>query len=248
MDDIVRVFSDQLLDLVALIETWHKDSDSVPIKHCGGGSLPCWITILRKLDSGQITEILHWLQDQVFILRKSTATKQSARLNICAAGPQPTQLHSQPMSAASFTVLALYWPGSAHITTEFFSEFLALLEVLILCLGQLVITGDINVRLERSADNTIQLNSLLTDFDLLQLVDKHTHDSGGLLDVMITRHVQITRLKRLRSSMLEYLMIALFEHPLTSVFLQQKTPSSPLVCGDVLTLTLSKKICSFHSN
>ena len=51
-----------------------------------------------------------------------------------------------------------------------------------------IITGDINVRLDRPNDPPCnQFISLLSAFGLHQHVDQPTHDRGGILDVIITR-------------------------------------------------------------
>ena len=53
---------------------------------------------------------------------------------------------------------------------------------------QLVLTGDINIRLDRPDDpHTLRFNDILTLFGLVQHVQAPTYNSGEILDIVVTK-------------------------------------------------------------
>jgi len=85
-------------------------------------------------------------------------------------------------------ILTLYRPGSLPLNAVFFREFTTLLERLALMSGIIVITGDLNIRLDRPTDvHCVQFHELLESFGFEQRVTLPTHRMGGLLDVVISR-------------------------------------------------------------
>jgi len=85
-------------------------------------------------------------------------------------------------------ITVLYRPGSATITQLFYDEFESLLEVLSTMSTPCVITGDLNVRLDRPDDaHCQQFNDTLAAFGMLQHVHQPTHTGLGTLDVVVTR-------------------------------------------------------------
>ena len=82
----------------------------------------------------------------------------------------------------------VYRPGSRPATKQFFKDLTLLLESLATHCCPVIVTGDFNVRVDRSTDsNCVQLGELLASFDLVQHVQEVTHDQGGILDLVITR-------------------------------------------------------------
>ena len=77
---------------------------------------------------------------------------------------------------------------SAAATTDFFAEFVDLLDRLSTYTVPLVLAGDVNIRLERTSDSeTVEFIDLLTSYGLTQHVTGVTHDAGGTLDVVCSR-------------------------------------------------------------
>ena len=74
----------------------------------------------------------------------------------------------------------------------FFEEFSELLETLAATKDKFLIAGDINIHCDVTSDrHTIQLNDILSMFDLIQVIDSPTHRVGHTLDVIITRSKEI---------------------------------------------------------
>ena len=90
---------------------------------------------------------------------------------------------------SSCIVLVIYCPGSSAVTSSFFSELADVLDRFSTYVEPLVLAGDINVRLERSADpHAVEFRDLLVaSYGLEQHVLDVTHDRGGMLDVFCTR-------------------------------------------------------------
>jgi hypothetical protein len=86
-----------------------------------------------------------------------------------------------------FRVLTIYRPPSSSVA-DFVNEFSSLLENLISCKSELVITGDFNFHVDVSGDvDARRFLSILDNFALKQLVTFSTHKYGHTLDLLITR-------------------------------------------------------------
>jgi hypothetical protein len=71
---------------------------------------------------------------------------------------------------------------------RFFDEFTQPLGYLSSFAAPYVVTGDLNICLDRTSHPLfVRFNDLLVVFDAIQLVDEPTHDGGDNLDVVITR-------------------------------------------------------------
>ena len=88
-------------------------------------------------------------------------------------------------SNLSCSILSVYRPPALS-KADFLSELTTLLEILVPLSSELVITGDFNYHLNCSSDQSVsQLLYLLDMFDLKQLVNFPTHNSGHTLDLFI---------------------------------------------------------------
>jgi len=73
-------------------------------------------------------------------------------------------------------------------TASFFSELADVLDRLSTFNHPLLLTGDVNIRLERTSDpHAVEFADLLAASGLVQRVQCVTHDAGGTLDVVCTR-------------------------------------------------------------
>ena len=89
---------------------------------------------------------------------------------------------------SSCVVLVIYRPGSSAVTTSFFSELSDVLDRFSTYVEPLVLAGDVNIRLERSADpHAVEFGDLLASYGLDQCVQDVTYDRSGMLDVVCTR-------------------------------------------------------------
>ena len=88
----------------------------------------------------------------------------------------------------SFTLVVVYRPESVQVYMPVFTEFFNLLENISNMSELIVVTSDLNIRLDHlEHPNTIKFNKLLNDFGLCQHITSPTHDDGGILDVIITQ-------------------------------------------------------------
>ena len=87
----------------------------------------------------------------------------------------------------STIVVLVYRPGSQNITQQFFTELSQLFAHLSSSPTPFVVTGDLNIRLDRPTDShTVQFTDVMSAFNLVQHVQQPTHQQGGILDVVIT--------------------------------------------------------------
>ena len=90
--------------------------------------------------------------------------------------------------ALSFIAAAIYRPGSTAITTTFFVELSDVLDRLATFVELVLVTGDVNIRLERSTDaETTQFVDMLAAYGLAHCTTSATHSLGGMLDVVALR-------------------------------------------------------------
>ena len=91
-------------------------------------------------------------------------------------------------ASKSFVILAIYRPPSAS-KSDFITELSELLENLASTTSTLVVLGDFNIHVDNVDDPfTSSFFSLLETFDLKQHIALPTHDSGHILDLIITRN------------------------------------------------------------
>ena len=114
----------------------------------------------------------------------------------------------------------MYRPGSTSVTAAFFTELGDVLDSLATSTDPIVLAGDVNIRLERTADpHAVEFSELLDGYELVQHVSGMTHDAGGTLDVVCTRD-------DLPSPVIDVIDIGLSDHRLTVVV--STTPSTNL--------------------
>ena len=89
-------------------------------------------------------------------------------------------------SYSSFKLFVIYSPSSSSISI-YFTEFESLIECHISSTTGLFFLGDFNIKTDNINDyNTQHFNKLLCNFNLSQHVSIPTHDSGHIVDLIIT--------------------------------------------------------------
>jgi len=74
------------------------------------------------------------------------------------------------------------------MSSPFFSDISDVLDRLMTFSDPIFLVGDVNIRLDRSADSaTIQFTELLATYGLENRVSEATHDRGGILDIVAMR-------------------------------------------------------------
>lgn len=187
IEGIDSLMRDRRLDILSLCETWHEDSDCITI----GRLRELKYNVIEKArpaapdaDKDNVHYVNH---GGVALL--STATIRLTQLTITGDFKSfefvCVRVASKGVPAI---VLTIYRPGSLPPDAVFFNEFATVLERLALMSGTIVITGDINIRVDRPTDpHAQQLKELLDSYGFEQLVTQPTHRAGGLLDVVIVR-------------------------------------------------------------
>ena len=85
-------------------------------------------------------------------------------------------------------LLTIYRPGSKPATQKFIDELTTILEILSTYHRPIVITSDINIRVERENNAmATQFREMLASLDLIIHSTAATHRCGGQLDLVITR-------------------------------------------------------------
>ena len=187
VDVVKQLRIDVGTDVLCLTETWHKDGDAVPIRwlRCEG---PQVVERARPLlTNAKLDNIGFTNQGGVAIVAPN-------KIRVAVLPPVLSPSTFEYLCAritshgASWVMPLVYRPGSQVISPQFFTELTKILEHLSTLALPVVLTGDVNIRLDRPDDASCQqFTELLTSFDLLQYVDQPMHDLGGILDVVVTR-------------------------------------------------------------
>ena len=112
-------------------------------------------------------------------------------------------------------LLTIYRRGSKPATQKFLDELSIILETLSTYRRPIVITGDINIRVERENNAmAIRFRDMLVSFDLIIHSTTATHQCGGQLDLVITRsEMNNMQVNVLETGISDHLMLA-FNVPL----------------------------------
>ena len=143
-DDVMEVLCNRNIDVCCLIETWH-DTNSVTI-----GRL--------RTSSFQVVDRLH------LRISDNTSTNHGGVPVLASASVRVRRIVIEDRSAfelvcvrispaqCSYVVVVLYRPGSTPVRQEFFNDLSAVLAVIATYRDPVLLTGDYNVRLDRSVD------------------------------------------------------------------------------------------------
>jgi len=187
---VTDLLSEMHLDVFALQETWHENSNSLSLNRAvppgynvvdAARPSSCDRVGMATISGGGVAIIY---RSDLKCHKVTTLPSVRSFEYVCC------RLTTSQRN--ELTVLSMYRPGSHAVTNEFFTEFCKLLEALATFRCPVVILGDINIHLQRPDDaHSVELTELLESFDMSQHVKQTTHKSGGLLDVIIGRNNDI---------------------------------------------------------
>lgn len=211
---ISDLISDYHLDVLALQETWHENTDSLSLRF----AVPSGYNVVEAARNGK-TDINEMKMNSVgggvaIIYREQYKCHKVVSLPsvksfefVCCRLTTPARYE--------FTVLSIYRPGSHAVTNEFFNDFTVLMEALATFTCPILILGDINIHLERPDDtHTVEMVELLESFDMNQFVTENTHKYGGRLDVIIARRDEvISHIEVVETGVSDHLMLVC-RHPI----------------------------------
>ena len=166
--------TEQSLDVLALTETWHDNSDDVSLRL----STPDGYAVVDAArGTGRGGGVAIVFRKHLRCSRLSLPTCQTleaigVRL-ITSSGP--------------VIIVNIYRPGSERPSSQFFEELTGLLETLVVYSCPVVVGGDFNLRVhDGNSTDARQLANLLLSFDMVQHVRGPTHRAGNTLDLVIT--------------------------------------------------------------
>jgi len=182
VDQLLAVRRDLSIDVLLLVESWH-DSDSVCLRRLRADGF----TVVDKPRPRARDDSLSTNHGGIV-----AAAVPGVRLTHVDIGSAPRTFEVLCVRVSSGTsscvVVAVYRPGSAAITSSFFTDLSDVLDRTVTLADPIYVAGDFNIRLDRSEDpSTRQFAELLTAYGLSCRVTQPTHDRGGLLDVVATR-------------------------------------------------------------
>lgn len=181
IDDILSTRRERNIDVLLLCETWH-DQDSVFIRRLRTDGMrvierarPRTANSLSTNHGGVVIAASNGVHLQPVNVGGPRSTFEFACGRVTSCG-------------VSRVILLIYRPGSAAICSTFFDEFSDIMDYAATLEVPLIVTGDINIHLERPDDpDSRRFTDILSTYGLTSRVNAATHDRGGWLDVVATR-------------------------------------------------------------
>jgi hypothetical protein len=177
LEAIKQLAKDEQIGILCLTET-HLESDPIDLRRLRTEGFQV-LERARPLKASTSADTIHYRNfGGVAIIASPTI-----RLTKLKTGNTSSFEHlcSRVTSNGSSCVVST---GSSLL----FDELSAMLEALATSSDPLIVTGDVNNRLDRPDDpNCKRFNELIESFGLDNRVTEPTHDRGGLLDVLLTR-------------------------------------------------------------
>ena len=166
--------TEQSLDVLALTETWHDNSNDASLRLCTPDGYAL-VDAARTTGRGGGVAVLfrkHLKCSRLSLPACQTFEAIGVRL-ISASGP--------------VIIVNIYRCGSERSSSLFFEELTSLLETFVVYSCPVVIGGDFNLRVnDETSTDARQLADLLQSFDMVQHVCDPTHRAGNTLDLVIT--------------------------------------------------------------
>ena len=170
---IHETIDDRRLDVLTVTETWHHCSDDASLRLSAPPGYTA-VDAIRETDPGHggiaVFHRRRFTRKKIDLPPLSTFEGLCVRLSA---------------DGESETLLTIYRPRSARVTSAFFDELTTVLESLVLQSRPVIVGGDINIHVDDAAD-AARLVALFDAFDLQQHVAGANHNLGGTLDIVAT--------------------------------------------------------------
>ena len=185
LEAIKQLAKDEQIGILCLTET-HLESDPIDLRRLRTEGFQVFERA-RPLKASANADTIHYRNfGGVAII--ASPTIRLTKLNTGSTSSFEHLCSRVTSHGSSCVVLLIYRPGSQPVSTLFFDELSAMLEALATSSDPLIVTGDVNIRLDRPDDpNCKRFNELIDSFGFNNRVTEPTHDRGGLLDVLLTR-------------------------------------------------------------
>ena len=175
--NIIELILEYELDLLIITETWLNSEDDAKMK--------------------EITPSGYTLFSHSRDCRRGGGLAVLCRSNLkcemkkCSKGYESFELMQLEITKENkhVSLFAIYRPEPNNSTMKaFFNEFEDLMEKASVIRNELLISGDFNIHLdEKTNPSAHKLLEVITTFNLVQHVTELTHESGHILDLVITR-------------------------------------------------------------
>jgi hypothetical protein len=176
------VITDNAIDLLVLVETWHICSDDLPLRRAA----PAGYSIIDAPRPGfDINRGINY--GGIAIIYSDTYAVRVIDTRLLTTSFELLACHL--VAASSKLVLVTVYRPSSHAVTEiFFEEFTSLLELLSTFSSNVVIVGDFNIHVDDVTDAmALRFLDLLDAFGYIQHIKVATHNCGHTLDLVITQ-------------------------------------------------------------
>ena len=179
-EDLLEIRADQKIDILLLTETWH-DSDSPSVRSL----LSKGFSVVERARPRANDSTLRCNHGGVAIVASPGYHLKQLHLGASTTSFEHVTGRISHQSC-SYTIVVLYRTGAVH--DVFFDEFSDLLDKIAVLNDDVVISGDVNIRLDRLDDpHTLTFTGILGDHGFIQHVKVSTHNRGGTLDIVATR-------------------------------------------------------------
>ena len=181
---IKELVKDNDYDIMAITETWLKDENGEVINELTPPGY-AFKSINRKSGKGGGVGLLHKVQLNVKVSNEAQNSADITTFEFMKC--------SMKINSKDYNVIIIYRPPPTQLngfkTQTFFEELTRFLENnTITTPGKLVICGDFNCQMNKANDgNTLKMNTILNELNLHQNITEATHNSGNMLDLLITR-------------------------------------------------------------
>lgn len=182
---IAATVTEAAYDVLLLTETWHTASEDVALRRCLPDGYSCIDAPRPTLGKSKPCQTNH---GGIAAIVSDRLTSKTIRLSSKPATFEHL-CFSVTGSATTIIILVIYRPGSTAVTDTFFTEFSTVLETVALYKCQVVITGDLNIRVDHpDSRDAHRLSEIIDSFDCIQHIPHvPTHRNGGTLDLVITK-------------------------------------------------------------
>ena len=185
--EFVDFVTENNLHIVGICETWLTPDDVSSIGHLTPSGFT-FLHVPRKHKRGGGVAVLLRSNLQHKIISSSCDIKTF-------------ELIQMDITHNSRTVhlIIVYRPPNSSPIKDFLDEFSNLLdEQLYARNSDLIISGDFNIQMDSPSTNAREFSELLTAYNLKQHIRVATHSRGHTLDLLITRHDDITTIHNIR--------------------------------------------------
>ena len=163
----------QNVDICALTETWLKEDDAItPMEMCPAGYASLSVPQTDRSGDGL-----------ALVFRKDLDIKQST---VYKFSSMECTDFSVKLPGLSINLAVIYRPPDRSVL-QFAMDILEYMEMNVNTTGNIILTGDLNIKMNNSDDPDMNtFSDLLDSFDLVNHVSFPTHRSMNTLDLVIT--------------------------------------------------------------